>query len=152
MTKIEQIEALQAQIDLLKEESKKEIQSKILPFIREGKAKCNFDGCFTNIFIEISPENEKELIKYIVGDQDGGWYHFGCPISDVSQIRYDDGRINIYFDFHGKKSEYESKFIEEIKALGIKIDFTEYKSSLTYQIKKIQDEFNSILITESKLI
>lgn len=151
MTKPEQLEALQSQMDLLKAEVKIEVQAKILPFIREGKATCNFHGSFTEIFITLSTDNERELIKYIEGNQDSGFYHFGCPLSDVSEIRYDDGRINIYFAFGGKVSEVRDKFLTEVKALGIKVDFTEHKSELMRQVKQKQDALASALLLEGEL-
>ena len=88
-TTLEELEALQAQVDLLKKKAKTEIQSQILPFIRDGKAKCEFRDFFYPLIITSTSENLNTLIKYIEGNQDCG-YHFGCSVSDVSTIRYDD--------------------------------------------------------------
>lgn len=128
-----------------------EMQSNILPFIREGNAKCNFAGSFSSIEISVDGDKKEQLIKYIEGNQNGGWYHFGCPVSEFAEIRFDDGEIKIYFKFSGKTSEVKDKFLKEVKALGIKIDFTEYKAQLMLDLKRVQGKIDDVTLLESEL-
>ena len=149
--RLEQIRKLNEQIFQLQEEDKLENQAKILPFIRDGKVMCNFEGHYNHIFITVDKSNERELIGYIKGKQDGGWNHFGCPISEMSEIRYDDGRIHIYFKFSGSTSELKDKFLAEIKFLGIKVDFTDYKQLVQHNIELNQKKMVDAVELEIQL-
>ncbi len=149
--RLEKIKKLNEQILQLQEEDKSENQAKILPFIRDGKATCNFDGNYNHVFITVDKSNEKELIELIQGKQDAGWNHFGCPISDMSQIRYDDGEIHIYFQFSGKVEELRGKFLNEVKFLGIKIDFSNHKRLIQHNIELNQKKMADILQLENEL-
>jgi hypothetical protein len=150
-TRSEQIDELQEQMFKLKEEDKKEVQAQILPFIKDGKATCHFEGFMSTIITTTRNEDREELIRLIEGKQDSGWYHMGCPISNTSSIRFDDGVIKIYFNFSGKTSELRGKFINEIRTLGIKVNFDEYKSKLEQEIEKAKNKLSDVLKLEWEL-
>ena len=151
MTKAEQIKDLQAQIDKIKQELSVEIQSQILPYIRAGNATCTFTGNFHDLMIKVAGEKHNQLAKLIEGT-DGGWYHFGCPLSEAATIRYDDGQISIYFQFNGKTSDNKDKFVKEIKNLNIKVDFTDYKERLNREISRKQKELADVIQIETELL
>lgn len=140
----EKIKQLQEEIDKIQAEETIDNRSKILPFLQKHCV-CSYELYATRMKVFCDAVNINELISLIESRQNGGSYHFGCPISDDVEIRFDDGEITIHFKYGGTSNNIIKQTVAECKRIGLKINFDNAIKETNHEINRYNVKLVQIL-------
>lgn len=148
----EKVKQLYEEIWNLENEDVIENRKNILPFLKSN-CRINYSHGMgmTVSYVTVRDESDKEkLINFIKSKQDNGYNHYGCPISDNVDIRYDDGDITINFKFGGPIKEIRNSVINECKLLKLKLNFKDVKYDYNAKIHDTIKSLNEIIELEKQ--
>lgn len=142
------IEELQDEIKRLDKEEVQECSKRILPFLQEH-CELLYNGSIFSFDIKIkksvdlwsSRDLESTLISLIGGNTwVNGPYHFGAPVADYFDARYDDGHITLNYNPNNsdsfKMDLSDSMIINELKKLRLRVSIEDYVGRVRNQISQ----------------
>lgn len=145
------IKELQDEIKRLDEEEVQECSERILPFLQKH-CELIYNGSVFSFDIEIKKSadswNNRDLKSALISLIGGntwmnGLYHFGAPVSDYFDVRYDDGCITLNYNPNNYTGLYQiglsnSMIINELKKLRLRVNIKDYVDRVKNQISQEQ--------------
>jgi len=142
-TRQQKIEELKKQIISLEQEDIVEIQSSILPLIKEH---CIFHWSeFGPIDVSFDSNEMKIRVLRLMEGKFGGFYHFGYNIDTDVSIRFDDGAVTLRFDYSGRNDDILNKSLNKIKELGLRLSFEKAIVKCQSEKKRIEDKIDCLV-------
>ena len=143
----EQIRELENKIEDLKKEDSERGHKDVLPLLQTGEFIFEYNSVGE---LTIKPKNidaEHKLLVLMSGrDFICAGEYFNCSISPVSTVYYNEGGISLDMNLIRKGESIEDAFLNEVKELGITVNFTRHKRGFNFQIdqakyflKKVED-------------